>query len=74
VRDLQPAGIWRRLGAGLVDGLLGVIIWILAAIWLVIAAWAFRGAPLELWEVALLGVVLALLERSRGRRPQRRQA
>ena len=29
--------------------------------WLVIAAWAFRGAPLELWEVALLGVVLALL-------------
>ena len=29
--------------------------------WLVIAAWGFRGAPLGLWEVALLSVVLGLL-------------
>jgi uncharacterized RDD family membrane protein YckC len=58
---LAPAGLWRRLGAGLVDTLVGAIIWSLAAMWLVIAAWGFRSAPLELWEVALLGVALAAL-------------
>jgi len=39
----------------------GAIIWSLAAMWLVIAAWGSRSAPLELREVALLGVALAML-------------
>ena len=61
MRELAPAGFWRRVGAGLVDGLVGAIIWSMAAMWLVIAAWGFRSAPLELWEVALLGAALAAL-------------
>jgi len=61
VRELAPAGLSRRLVASLVDALVGALIWSLASMWLVIAAWGLRSAPLELQEVALLGFALATL-------------
>ena len=61
MRELAPAGLWRRLVASLVDALVGALIWSLASMWLVIAAWRLRSAPLELREVALLGLALATL-------------
>jgi uncharacterized RDD family membrane protein YckC len=61
VREFEPAGLWRRLGARVVDCVVGLVVWSLAAMWLVIAAWASRRSPLELREAALLGLaVLAL--------------
>ena len=57
--DLPPAGLWRRLAARLVDGLVGVLVWSLAAMWLVIMAWGVRRSALELREAA--GLVLLIL-------------
>ncbi len=59
--DLEPAGVWRRFAARLVDCLLGTLVWSLAAMWLVIAAWAFRRSPLELREAALLILAIVIL-------------
>lgn len=59
--DFQPAGLWRRLAARLVDCLVGLFVWSLAAMWLVIAAWGFRRSPLELREAALLVVAVVAL-------------
>jgi uncharacterized RDD family membrane protein YckC len=61
VIDLEPASLWRRGAARLLDCLLGVLVWTLAAMWLVIAAWSFRGSPLELREAALLALALLAL-------------
>ena len=58
MRDLQPAGLWRRLGAGLVDAFLGLVVWSLAAMWLVIGAWALRNSPLEMQDAALLALAV----------------
>lgn len=59
--DFQPAGLWRRFAARLVDCLVGLFVWSLAAMWLVIAAWGFRRSPLELREAALLAVAVVAL-------------
>jgi uncharacterized RDD family membrane protein YckC len=47
VRELQPAGLWRRLVAGLVDCAVGLLAWGLAGMWLMMVAWGSRS-PLEL--------------------------
>ena len=59
--EFQPAGIWRRLAARLVDSCVGLLVWILAAMWLVIAAWGFRRSPLELREAAMLALAVVAL-------------
>jgi uncharacterized RDD family membrane protein YckC len=61
VRELQPAGLWRRFVARLVDCCVGLAVWSLAAIWLVIAAWGSRRSPLELREAALLALVVVAM-------------
>jgi len=61
VREWEPAGLWRRLAARAVDCAVGLLVWSLAAMWLVIAAWAFRQSPLELREAALLGLAVVAL-------------
>jgi uncharacterized RDD family membrane protein YckC len=61
VRDLPPAGLLRRFAAHLVDCIVGLLVWSLAAMWLVIGAWGVRRSPLELREVALLAVLIVAL-------------
>jgi uncharacterized RDD family membrane protein YckC len=61
VIDLEPASLWRRGTARLLDYLLGVLVWTLAAMWLVIAAWGFRGSPLELRDAVFLSLALCVL-------------
>jgi uncharacterized RDD family membrane protein YckC len=60
VTDLEPAGLWRRLAARLVDLALGALVWSLGAAWLVIATWGGRR-PLELWEAVLLVLAIVAL-------------
>ena len=59
--ERAPAGLGRRAVARVVDALLGVLVWSLTGMWLAIAAWGFRQAPLELREVALLALAIATL-------------
>lgn len=61
MRELEPAGLWRRFAARLVDCFVGLLAWTLAAMWLVIGAWGFRRAPLELREVAVLALLVVAL-------------
>jgi uncharacterized RDD family membrane protein YckC len=61
VREFQPAGLWRRVAARLVDCFVGLLVWSLAAMWLVIASWASRRSPLPLREAALLGLLVVAL-------------
>ena len=61
MRDLPPGGLLRRLAAYLVDCIVGLLIWSLAAMWLVIGAWGFRQSALELREVAVLAVLIVAL-------------
>lgn len=48
------AGLFRCLAAGLLDGALGVVLWSLAAMWLVLGVWAVRGLPRETPTLLLL--------------------
>ena len=59
--DLEPAALWRRFAARILDCLLGVLVWSLAAMWLVIVVWGFRGSPLELREAGLLALAIVAL-------------
>jgi uncharacterized RDD family membrane protein YckC len=59
--ELESAGLWRRFAARLVDCFLGVVVWSLAAMWLVVAAWGVRRSPLELRDVALLALAVVTL-------------
>lgn len=59
--ERAPAGLWRRSAARLVDALVGVLVWGLAGMWLVIAAWGFRRSPLELREALLLALTVVTL-------------
>ncbi|PWU19798.1 MAG: hypothetical protein C5B48_13165 [Candidatus Rokuibacteriota bacterium] len=61
VIDLEPAALWRRLAARLLDCVLGLLVWSLAAMWLVILVWGFRSSPLELREAGLLALCVLLL-------------
>lgn len=59
--DLEPASLWRRAAARVLDCLLGALVWTLAAMWLVIAVWGSRGSPLELRDAMLLALALMAL-------------
>jgi uncharacterized RDD family membrane protein YckC len=59
--ELESAGLWRRFAARLVDCFLGVLVWSLAAMWLVVAAWGVRRSPLELRDAALLALAVIAL-------------
>jgi uncharacterized RDD family membrane protein YckC len=61
VNERAPAGLGRRLAARIVDGLLGVLVWSLAGMWLVIGAWGLRRSPLELREALLLALAVVTL-------------
>lgn len=48
------AGVLRRLAAGLLDTALGLVLFGLAAMWLVLGVWALRGLPREAPGLLLL--------------------
>ena len=52
----RPAPLWRLAAAAVADGLLGIIAWSLAAMWLIVAVLVLRARPLDLLD----GLVLAL--------------
>ncbi len=52
----RPAPLWRLAAAAVADGLLGIIAWSLAAMWLIVAVLVFLARPLDLLD----GLVLAL--------------
>jgi len=54
--DPRPAPLWRLAAAAVADALLGIVVWSLAAMWLIIAVLAFRGKPFDILD----GLVLAL--------------
>jgi uncharacterized RDD family membrane protein YckC len=63
--SVQCAGIFRRLAAGLLDTALGLVLWSLAAMWLVLGVWALRGLPREpitllLFYAGILGLGVGL--------------
>jgi uncharacterized RDD family membrane protein YckC len=55
----EAAALWRRVAARLLDCAVGAVIWVLAAMWLVIAVWGFRRSPLELREALVLALAVA---------------
>ena len=57
----RPAARWRLLAAGLTDAALGVMLWALAAVCLLVAVLPWRRHPLDLLELGLLTVAIALL-------------
>src|SRR5262249_53543767 len=61
VREFQPAALWRRFAARLVDSCVGLLAWSLAAMWLVVGGVGLRRGPLGLREVALLLLAVAAL-------------
>ncbi len=55
------AGLWRRWAAAVLDGALGISVWVWSAMCLLVGVWGFRSSPLELTDAALLiGAILAL--------------
>ena len=59
--DLRPAPYWRRACATILDALLGLVIWVFGAMWLIILVWGFRRSPLELSAALLLVLAILLL-------------
>lgn len=55
----RPAPLWRLAAAAVADALLGIVAWSLAAMWLLVAVFAFRSKPLDLLDGLIL--VLAIL-------------
>jgi uncharacterized RDD family membrane protein YckC len=63
--DPRPAPLWRLAAAAVADALLGLVVWSLAAMWLIVAVLAFRGKPLDILDglalaLAVLGLGAAL--------------
>jgi uncharacterized RDD family membrane protein YckC len=52
--SLVRAGFFRRLAAGLLDTLLGLVLFVLSAMWLVLGIWALRGLPRDTPTLLLL--------------------
>jgi uncharacterized RDD family membrane protein YckC len=52
--SLVRAGVFRRLAAGLLDTALGLVLFGLAAMWLILGIWALRGLPRETPTLLLL--------------------
>ena len=59
--DLPPAPLWRTCAASLLDALVGLLAWSLGVMWLLIAVWGFRRAPLELRAAAVLTLAVVAL-------------
>ena len=57
----RPAPLWRLVAAAAADALLGLIAWILAAMWLVVAVLAFRVRPLDVLDVFILALAILVL-------------
>lgn len=62
---MQTAGYLRRIAAGLLDTVLGLAVWALAAMWLILGVWALRGLPQDprgvlLVYAGVLGLAIGL--------------
>ena len=57
----RPAPLWRLAAAAVADALLGVIAWSLAAMWLLVAVFAFRSKPLDLLDGLILAAAILAL-------------
>lgn len=57
----RPAGLWRLAAAGIVDALLGLSAWSLAAMWLLVTVRLLRSAPPDLLDALLLAAAVLLL-------------
>jgi uncharacterized RDD family membrane protein YckC len=54
VSGARPAARWRLLLAALTDAVLGVMLWALAAMWLLVAVLPWRRHPLDALDVVIL--------------------
>lgn len=61
MKNVEPAALWRREAAHLVDGLVGIVVWGLLSMWLVLGMWALRGWPRNLSELVLLVLLIEAL-------------
>jgi len=61
VTGTRPAARWRLLLAALTDAVLGVMVWTLAAMWLLVAVLPWRRHPLAALDVVILVGMLLLL-------------
>jgi uncharacterized RDD family membrane protein YckC len=64
----RPAPLWRLAAAAVADTLVGIVVWSLAAMWLIVGVLAFRARPLDVFDglvlasaVLVLGVVLHMI-------------
>ena len=55
---MRTAGYLRRIAAGLLDTVLGLAVWALAAMWLILGLWALRGLPQD--PRGVLGLAIGL--------------
>lgn len=53
--------LWRLAAAAITDGLVGVIVWSLAAMWLMTAVLVFRRRPMDAFDSLLLALAVLLL-------------
>ncbi|HEY7204687.1 MAG TPA: RDD family protein [Methylomirabilota bacterium] len=56
--DARPAARWRLLASALTDAALGLALWVLAAMWLLVAVLPWRRHPLDALDLALLATML----------------
>lgn len=61
MRGGPPAARWRVVAAALTDAVLGVMVWALAAMWLMVAVLLWRGHRLDGLDVLLLAAAVLLL-------------
>jgi len=54
VTTAPTAGLWRRFLAHCLDGLVGLVAWILCSMWLVIGLWALNSPPRDLFDLGLV--------------------
>jgi uncharacterized RDD family membrane protein YckC len=57
----RPAPLWRLAAAAVADALLGVIVWSLAAMWLLVAVFVVRTRPLDLLDGLILALAILVL-------------
>lgn len=57
----RPAAVWRLLAAALTDAALGVLLWVLATMWLLVAVLSWWRHPLDVLDLALLATMISLL-------------
>ena len=53
--------LWRLAAAAITDALVGVIVWSLAAMWLMTAVLAFKRRPMDAFDSLLLALAVLLL-------------